>query len=1091
MGNILKMRNTYRSELIVLLSLVLSTFTVKAGLLEQLFYDGVFDVDGNTTTDVADLLAFPDFPDFPADFLPLEEGLSTPRDQGDDFGSLIRGYLQAPKTGSYTFYTASDDASIFSLSTDHTPANLQLIAEETGCCTSLFTGARLEERSGTVELVKGDIYYFEAIYKEGAGGDWMDVGWEHPDGVQEIVPRGSVFPGLRTGPPIFEIEPFDVFTDEGVSLSLSGDLTGEQPMTFQWSRNGVDLPGEILATLAIESPGVSEDGSRYSLTASNSLGSATTFGATLFVLPDLLAPEVSSIDTRGNPHGLTLFFSESVTEASATDLSNYSIDNGAVTISSAVLTGKRFANGVGEPGDLRVTLTLEGAGWQKGSNHTISVSGITDKAETPNSMLSITSSFFYGAGQLVGWDFNGGLPEDSEVAGVSEHSADEGVDGSGALIITRNLGSQLGGWTSPLIGTVEQIILDFDIYIDDGTARQADGISLGVGDDLEGATAFGENGRGSKLRVNFDNWDNGGMEAPAIDIVWENEVVATVLVGTTADSGLDTDGWWPVHIEVTAAGDVTVVYNEDVIHDRVNIPGWTTIENARMAFGGRTGGANANQWIDNISFSVEGGAVGVVEINSQSSSATLKENDPFVLEVAAVGASPISYQWYFNGDPIEGATQKDLRVAQATLDTEGTYTAVIQNEFSEAVIEDIVITIPGDRDAPVIEGIRGSGTLLSAFITFDEQVSLETAENIANYSIVNSASGESLAVSRATLRSEGLTVKLDTGRQTSGETYLVTVTGLADVSDRANEILIAQAFFNSFLVGGADVVDSWDFNDNLPAGSDVAGSAQFSPNEGVDGSGALVLTRNEGGQLGGWLSAEVGTIDNFIIDFDIYIADGTAIQADGLSMSIADDLVPVRAFSENGIGSQLSVNFDNWQNGDEPAPEIEINWDGDLVATVRMGTQEESGLDTDGWWPVHMELTSDGDVTLLYNGELIHDSVNIPEYAAIENARIAFGARTGGANANQWIDNFRMTRTSFEVPPPAPAPPAPPTPPVDGDATLSISTDADGNVVVTFTGVLQTAPDVTGPWTDAGDESQSPKTLTPDQARLFGRSRTP
>jgi hypothetical protein len=147
-----------------------------------------------------------------------------------------------------------------------------------------------------------------------------------------------------------------------------------------------------------------------------------------------------------------------------------------------------------------------------------------------------------------------------------------------------------------------------------------------------------------------------------------------------------------------------------------------------------------------------------------------------------------------------------------------------------------------------------------------------------------------------------------------------------------------------------------------------------------------------------------------------------------------------------------------------------------------MGTQSESTLDTDGWWPVHIELTSDGDITLTYNGDLIHDSVNISEFAAIENARIAFGGRTGGANANQFIDNFRMTRQNFSKPP---------SPPADADPTISVSTDADGNVVVTFTGVLQSAPDVTGPWTDAATEDQSPLTLTPDQARLFGRTRRP
>jgi len=82
-----------------------------------------------------------------------------------------------------------------------------------------------------------------------------------------------------------------------------------------------------------------------------------------------------------------------------------------------------------------------------------------------------------------------------------------------------------------------------------------------------------------------------------------------------------------------------------------------------------------------------------------------------------------------------------------------------------------------------------------------------------------------------------------------------------------------------------------------------------------------------------------------------------------------------------------------------------------------MGTQTDSTLDTDGWWPVHIELTSDGDLTLLYNDEFIHDRVNIADFAPIENARIAFGARTGGANANQFIDNFKIVLPEETVEP--------------------------------------------------------------------------
>ena len=128
-------------------------------------------------------------------------------------------------------------------------------------------------------------------------------------------------------------------------------------------------------------------------------------------------------------------------------------------------------------------------------------------------------------------------------------------------------------------------------------------------------------------------------------------------------------------------------------------------------------------------------------------------------------------------------------------------------------------------------------------------------------------------------------------------------------------------------------------------------------------------------------------------------------------MAISDDLDAVEAFGEEGPeagGSKLIICFDNWDNGAAEGPAIDIKWGKEIVATVPMGTQAESTLDTEGWWPVEMELTPDGDLTISYNGELIHDAVNIPDFASIENARVAFGGRTGGANANQFIDNFKI-----------------------------------------------------------------------------------
>ena len=107
----------------------------------------------------------------------------------DNYGGRMSGILTAPESGTYRFYLASDDASVLRLSTDTDPANAVQVAHEDGCCKN-FT---LDDGglSGTVDLVKGQQYYMEAILKEGGGGDWMTVGWRMPSEDIDSVPAGN------------------------------------------------------------------------------------------------------------------------------------------------------------------------------------------------------------------------------------------------------------------------------------------------------------------------------------------------------------------------------------------------------------------------------------------------------------------------------------------------------------------------------------------------------------------------------------------------------------------------------------------------------------------------------------------------------------------------------------------------------------------------------------------------------------------------------------------------------------------------------------------------------------------------------------
>lgn len=107
---------------------------------------------------------------------------------GYDYGERLRGLLQAPVTGDYTFWIASDDASALWLSTDENPAHKHRLARVT-----LFTGAHdfgryWEQRSDPVHLEEGKRYYIEALHKQGPSVDHLSVAWTLPGGGRELIP---------------------------------------------------------------------------------------------------------------------------------------------------------------------------------------------------------------------------------------------------------------------------------------------------------------------------------------------------------------------------------------------------------------------------------------------------------------------------------------------------------------------------------------------------------------------------------------------------------------------------------------------------------------------------------------------------------------------------------------------------------------------------------------------------------------------------------------------------------------------------------------------------------------------------------------
>src|SRR6202789_3869206 len=326
--------------LILLASLPPRTF---AGSIERLIY---YD----TGTAVSNLISSGIFPDLPSfeeqldDFTPPLYGFQSKNDaqySPESFGSYTRGYLEAPTNGNYIFFIASDDASELWLSTDDTTNNLQLIAYETNSGTALFSGPRLSQReSAPIPLVGGQKYYLE-VYHQASSADssYVEVGWQRPDGVQEIIPAlhlaqypVDLYRNISYTAPVFNTLGFNggnlpttVATNEGFPLILQLDVIAVQPTTFLWYSNGVPVAGANLSYLEFPAIRAAANNSVYQVVVTNVYGSITSAPATLAITPDTTPPVVTQVSPQGNPNALIVSYSKPVDPVASTALANYTL----------------------------------------------------------------------------------------------------------------------------------------------------------------------------------------------------------------------------------------------------------------------------------------------------------------------------------------------------------------------------------------------------------------------------------------------------------------------------------------------------------------------------------------------------------------------------------------------------------------------------------------------------------------------------------------------------------------------------------------------------------------------------------------------
>jgi len=171
--------------------------------------------------------------------------------------------------------------------------------------------------------------------------------------------------------------------------------------------------------------------------------------------------------------------------------------------------------------------------------------------------------------------------------------------------------------------------------------------------------------------------------------------------------------------------------------------------------------------------------------------ATVKVGDSVTFSAAFDG--PITnYQWFKDGEEIEGATAASYTIEFVTKGHAGGYKLFGGNVIEDVTTETATLTVLVDEVLPTITSASASDTFDTVTLSFSEPLNAASATDKGNYSFADDA----LSVSGAAL-ADASTVVLSTSKQAEGAAYSLSVSGVKDESGNAiaaDTSVVVQAF---------------------------------------------------------------------------------------------------------------------------------------------------------------------------------------------------------------------------------------------------------------------------------------------------------
>ncbi len=522
--------------------------------------------------------------------------------------------------------------------------------------------------------------------------------------------------------PSISAHPADVSVASGQLATFTVVAAGSAPLTYQWKKNGTDIPGATSATYTIASAAVSDNGA-YTVVVSNSASSITSSAGTLTVS----APPPSS--------GAITLLDDSFADGSAL---NQDLANGSVRIYKARTATTRTdavgsvtftpANSDSDAHWFHFTDAPEAVALKVGESFTVSV---TFKLATPKSG-AVRFGLFNSEGTRLLVDKGSGH-NDSLLQGDRGYGGEMAIDASASAgpfvrlgrrdtVTSGNLFNSNNDFPvlpSPVVGSTSRLgFADDTPYTLTMTVRRDSETANEISFALTGG-AFPENYTYSAIDTGaptttfaFDwfGFRYGGSNLASAVTFTNVKVVHTKVASSTpapvitaqptfagGETSLTTLTGAAVSLSVTATGDALSYQWKK---DGVDIPGATSatyaIASALVSHSGSYTVAVSNAGGDVLSsaatLTVNAPVIAPI-ITTHPADVTVALGESATLTVAASGTEPFTYQWKKDGADIADATSASFTIVNATAAASGSYTVVVTNVGGSATSNAAVVTV--------------------------------------------------------------------------------------------------------------------------------------------------------------------------------------------------------------------------------------------------------------------------------------------------------------------------------------------------------------------------------------------------------------